>query len=407
MNNAISFFKQVGPGFVIAATGVGAGDLVAAAVGGAQFGTVILWASALGALLKFVLNEGVARWQLITGKTIISGWVQHFHKFLTWYFFLYLSLWSFIVAGALMASCGLAAHAFFPQISVAGWGCIHSILGVILVIFGRYRLLEQLMKFFVGLMFLTVVINLFLTPVHWNEVVTGLVIPTIPVGGTSLILGIIGGVGGSVTLLCYGYWIREKGWEGPEKLGMARMDLGISYFLTGLFGIAMILLAAGVNPEMIQGSQMVVGLADKLGETSGVTGKWIFMIGFWGAVFSSLLGVWNGVPYLFHDLYHSWKGNQPKDQVAQDTKSYRFFLLFMAFPPMLLLVLNKPIWIIIVYAVAGAFFMPLLATMLLLMNGTKRWLNKQKNQPLYTMMLIISLLLFLYLLVDKVSELLS
>ena len=54
--------RIIGPGLVLAATGVGAGDLVAASVSGARYGFAIVWAAALGALLKYVLNEGVARW---------------------------------------------------------------------------------------------------------------------------------------------------------------------------------------------------------------------------------------------------------------------------------------------------------------------------------------------------------
>ena len=43
--------QTLGPGIAIAATGVGAGDMVAAAVAGAKYGTAILWAAAAGALL--------------------------------------------------------------------------------------------------------------------------------------------------------------------------------------------------------------------------------------------------------------------------------------------------------------------------------------------------------------------
>ncbi len=52
-------FRQVGPGLLAAATGVGAGDLVATMVAGARFGTVLLWAAVLGTVLKLALAEGV------------------------------------------------------------------------------------------------------------------------------------------------------------------------------------------------------------------------------------------------------------------------------------------------------------------------------------------------------------
>ena len=64
-----AWYKKIGPGIVIAATGIGAGDLVAASVVGAKFGTVILWSVLIGGIIKYVLNEGVARWQLASGET--------------------------------------------------------------------------------------------------------------------------------------------------------------------------------------------------------------------------------------------------------------------------------------------------------------------------------------------------
>ena len=43
---------------MVAATGIGSGDVVSATVGGARYGVVLLWAIALGAFFKFVLSEG-------------------------------------------------------------------------------------------------------------------------------------------------------------------------------------------------------------------------------------------------------------------------------------------------------------------------------------------------------------
>ena len=66
--------RIVGPGLVIAATGVGAGDMVTSLVAGTRFGTALIWAIALGALIKFSLVEGMGRWYMATGTTIIEGW---------------------------------------------------------------------------------------------------------------------------------------------------------------------------------------------------------------------------------------------------------------------------------------------------------------------------------------------
>lgn len=73
----VSVLKLAGPGLIVAAAGIGSGDVVSATVGGANYGVVLLWAIALGAFFKFVLNEGIARWQLATGQTALEGWAAH------------------------------------------------------------------------------------------------------------------------------------------------------------------------------------------------------------------------------------------------------------------------------------------------------------------------------------------
>ncbi|MGH3623021.1 MAG: Nramp family divalent metal transporter, partial [Sciscionella sp.] len=44
--------RLVGPGIMAAATGVGAGDLVATMVAGARFGYVLFWAAIVGTVFK-------------------------------------------------------------------------------------------------------------------------------------------------------------------------------------------------------------------------------------------------------------------------------------------------------------------------------------------------------------------
>jgi hypothetical protein len=61
---------------LLAATGVGAGDLATASFAGGLLGTAVLWAVVFGAFLKFVVTEGLARWQLATGETLIEGAVS-------------------------------------------------------------------------------------------------------------------------------------------------------------------------------------------------------------------------------------------------------------------------------------------------------------------------------------------
>lgn len=396
--------RDLGPGIVIAATGLGAGDLIAASVAGAKYGIAIVWAALIGALLKFTLNEGLARWQLATGTTLLEGWVRRLPRFWSLYFFVYLLLWSFIVAGALMAAAGLAVHALVPAVSVKAGGIVQSLLAALLVLFGRYRLLEVMMKFFIALMFAVVLYCAVALQPDWGSVIGAIAVPRLPQGSVFFLLGVIGGVGGSVTLLSYGYWIRERGWSGPAQLRQVRTDLLVAYGLTGLFGIAIIVVAAGVSPALMSGSEMVLAVAGQMGATLGEVGKWCFLIGFWGAVFSSMLGVWQGVPYLFADFVYEWRNRDDEKLIDTGSVAYRAYLAFLAIPPMILLWAGKPVWVVLIYSVAGAAFMPLLAGLLLYMNGLRSWLGPLRNRWSANLALLAALALFAILFVEKLIE---
>lgn len=391
--------KTIGPGFVIAATGLGAGDLIAATVAGVRFETALLWAVVLGALLKGALNEGLARWQLVTGTTMLEGWIQRLPGWVKVYFGLYLVLWSFLVAAALMGACGLAANALIPSLSIKQWALAHSLAAVIMVLYGRYALFENLMKGFIAVMFVTVLIAVFRLPLNWVDVLSGF-IPRIPEGSLKLILGVIGGVGGSVTLLCYGYWIKEKQWQSPDALPAMRTDLWCAYGITAVFGLCIVILAANTQPEIVKGSGILIALAHQLEVTLGEFYGKLFLVGFWGAVFSSMLGVWQGVPYLFADFVAFYRG-QAKPESLKHSRPYIGFLLFMAVPPFAMLYFEKPVWLAITYAVAGAFFMPFLAGTLLYMNNKKDWLKTHTNHWASNLLLLAALLLFLVLLAQK------
>ena len=103
----VSVLKLAGPGLIVAATGIGSGDVVSATVGGARYGVALLWAIALGAFFKFVLNEGIARWQLATGLTALEGWAALPAGLGQGLLRCYLVLWTVAVSAALTNATGL------------------------------------------------------------------------------------------------------------------------------------------------------------------------------------------------------------------------------------------------------------------------------------------------------------
>ena len=85
-----NLLHALGPGLLLAATGVGAGDLATASIVGSLLGVTVLWAIVVGALLKFIVTEGLARWQLATGDSFLEGAVRHLGPVVVWAFLPYL-----------------------------------------------------------------------------------------------------------------------------------------------------------------------------------------------------------------------------------------------------------------------------------------------------------------------------
>lgn len=396
----------IGPGLLVAATGIGAGDLATASFAGSHLGTAVLWAALIGAFLKFIVNEGLARWQLATGTTLLEGAVLHFGQIVGWLFLVYLLFWSFFVGSALMSACGVTLHALIPIFEDARdgkvvFGILASLAGVVLVLAGGYSLFSKVMQVCIGFMFVTVITTAAVLWPGTGEVLQGLFVPSIPDmdgDGLAWTVALIGGVGGTVTVLCYGYWMREENRAGMDDLKTCRIDLAAAYGMTALFGIAMVIIGSTIEIEG-RGAGLLVTLADRLAESLGPTGRWLFLAGAAGAVFSSLLGVWQAVPYLFADLWGMLRGQNKGNEsgaVVVDSSAlpYRGYLAAIALLPMAGLFrgfgeIQK------FYAVVGAWFIPILALALLVLNGRSDWVGKAyRNHPMTVAALLAVLLFF-------------
>jgi hypothetical protein len=165
--------------------------------------------------------------------------------------------------------------------------------------------------------------------------------------------------------------------------------------MTAVFGLAMVIVGSSISIEGT-GARLLVMLSDRLEEVMGPAGKWMFLVGALGAVFSSLLGVWQSVPYLFADCWGLLKDARPEAVTRVDTRAppYRAYLVLIATVPMLGL-----FWgfrdIQLAYAVTGALLFPVLALALLIFNGRSAWVGpKFKNRPVTIAALVVVLAFF-------------
>lgn len=400
-----SRLKQIGPGIMAAATGVGAGDLVATMVAGSKYGYTLLWAVIIGTVFKLALGEAVGRWHLTSGQTILSGW-RTLGKWALWYFGVYAVIWGFVYGATAMSASGLPLNAMFPFLSVRYWAMLCGLAGFALVWFGRYAVLEKLMTALVGVMFVTVVGTAVLVAPNLGDVAWGLV-PRLPDGSLVYVLGLIGGVGGTITMAAYGYWTIAKGWRGPSWLPVMRTDNAVGYVTTGIFVIAMLI----VGSELLQGHEVVTGdkglltLGDTLAADYGEWARIPFLIGFFAVSFTSVIGVWNGVSLLFADWWRTLRSpsaERVENAQLEGSRAYRGYVLWLTFPPMMLLFLDQPFQLTVAYGALGALFMPFLAGTLLVLLNSRRMPADGRSRWLSNTLLVACVVLFVYLAYDQV-----
>ncbi len=400
-------WRLLGPGLVVAATGVGAADLVATLVAGSKYGYALLWAAVLGCLMKIVLVEGAGRYSLATGRTIFEGW-SSLGRWTHFYFGPYIVVWGFVYGAAAMAGTGLALTALFPVLGVKAWGIISGLTGLALVWSGRYGVFEKVLGAMVLLMFVSMVGAAAVTLPNIPELASGLV-PTIPEGAILNVLSVSGGVGGTITLAAYGYWLREKGWTTPRHMRVMRIDNSVAYLVTGLFVVATLIVGA----ELLYSAKIAISTGDKglldlstvLEDRYGTAAGTVFLVGFWAAAMSSLVGVWNGVSLMFADFVGHVRGLGADNHDSRaGGRYYKAYVLWLTLPPIALIFMGQPVYLILAYGVLGAFFMPFLAVTLLWILNTDRVPREWRNKLPANIALVLCALAFGALAVNEIRK---
>lgn len=230
----------------------------------------------------------------------------------------------------------------------------------------------------------------------------GLFVPTIPAGAGTTVLSVLGGIGGSIAMLAYNYWLREEKMAGPQWVKFVRADIAIAYVFTALFGISVMIIANQafhVPGVQVSNAQAVTKMAETLRDIIGPVGFYAYSIGFWAAVFASLLGVWQSVPYLFADFYGLLRryDRARRAGLTQVTSTpYRLALLFITVAPIPFAFMDQPLLVIRTFTIVGSLFIPFLAATLLYLNNFRipAGSGVAKNSALTNAVLVFALAVF-------------
>ncbi len=136
---------RLGPGLVFFFTAMGPGTFLTSAVAGATYGYSLLWALALALLFRFVWVNTAASYVLVTRESLLQGYAR-MGRWLVWTALVVTIVVRHSSNLYTILLMGNAAHLLLPlptPASGAIWSVGLTVLGVVMMVWGGYRLIER------------------------------------------------------------------------------------------------------------------------------------------------------------------------------------------------------------------------------------------------------------------------
>ncbi len=302
-SNLRSILAGLGPGILFAGAAIGVSHLVQSTRAGAGYGFGLLWAVVLALLFKYPFFEYAHRYTIATGESLLSG----YRRLGTWAVALFMMVVlasSFITLAAVtLVTAGLAGYLVgldlsLPVMSLLVLGIVSLILG-----FGKYHLLDRLMKVMVLVLGCLTLIAVgvayahgpagdpqFQRPEIWN------------VAGLTFLLALMGWMPAPLDIGVWSsLWILEKGKDQEKSLTMKQgmVDFHVGYFATAVLAVAFISFGAlvmyGTGESFSSSGITFAGqLVDMYTVTLGAWSRWMIALVAFITMFSTTITVMDG-----------------------------------------------------------------------------------------------------------------
>jgi len=162
------WYKKLGPGLLFAGAAIGVSHLVQSTRAGADFGYGLIWALVLIHIVKYPFFQFGPRYATATGESLLDGYKRLGKGVLMAYFVLNLATMFTIQAAVTIVTAGLAANLFGLSTNPVIWSIIITSCCFLLLIIGRYRLLDNIMKFIIITLTISTVIALIFAVFNTN-----------------------------------------------------------------------------------------------------------------------------------------------------------------------------------------------------------------------------------------------
>jgi len=382
--------KLLGPGIIAVLSWLGAGDLITSSVAGANYGYAMMWVLAVSLLLRFLIVNIIARFQLCNnrGMSILEGYAQ-LHPVFAWFMLGYALIMGHLTNAYMLKGAGEALatllHLDQPLL------CSAAVVIAVWLLVGRnfYALIEGVMKLLLAVMTLAFITLAVMSGPDLGGILRGTIGFSIPpdegVHGALLVaVSVIGAVAGSIANFVHPYVMKEKGWTGPEHKRIQRNDL----LFAVVVGIVINLAIWVVGVEILRPNGLQVNTLSDLGAALelffGAGGWLIFFTGVFATLFASVVGKTTAFPMLITDaLQHIRPERRERyGKTFHKDPLHKWFMLFILVTPLVWSLPGMPDFVTLTIGVNALNIvgLPVISLGLLIMSNQKSLLgDKYRN----------------------------
>lgn len=366
-----------GPGALVAAAFIGPGTVTACTLAGANFGYALIWALVFATLATVVLQDMSARLGIAGGMGLGEALVAPGTPVALKWLSIVLVLAALALGnaayeagnlsgGALGAGAALGLPAASQRFVV--WGL--AALAAVVLLIGRYKVLERLLVGLVILMSLAFAGSLVLVQPDLSELIGGLR-PSLPAGSLLTAIALIGTTIVPYNLFLHAASVREKWPEGgADALRAASADTRVSIGLGGLISILILSTAAA----SLFGSGMMIqnagDMAASLEPAYGPVARLMVGTGLFAAGLSSAVTAPIATAYAVCEVTGR----------AKRGKMFRGIALAILIIGTLVASLGiKPVTLILIAQVANGILLPIIAVFLIVTMNRRSILGDNVN----------------------------
>lgn len=153
-----NWIKSLGPGLLFAGAAIGVSHLVQSTRAGADFGFGLLWALLLVNFFKYPFFQYGPRYATATGESLIDGYKKLGKGVLIIYYILTFATMFTIQAAVTIVTAGLAINLFGFTDNIITWSSIIILISFGILIIGKYKLLDNLIKVIIVILTVSTVI---------------------------------------------------------------------------------------------------------------------------------------------------------------------------------------------------------------------------------------------------------